>query len=247
MGANKQAVYMLGLNNVGIGKRLIQKEQLTVVKLPLASIDKEKTQEKPQAEMIKIYLTKCKLLGKEPEFEFSEDYKTLIEYTGSSSQVKAPPVEIIQHNAFQASKFLESVVIPDSVKEIEYHAFSWCSSLKDVVIPSSVRKIGKNAFARCVSLEHVVIPNSVQIIDNGTFSYCKSLRAIEIPNSIRSIGHYAFSKCVSLEEIDIPDSVEKVGDNVFADCFLLKTIILHRRYDSIKDWGIPPSCEVVYE
>ena len=58
----------------------------------------------------------------------------------------------MKHKAFASRRFLQSVVLPDSIVQISECAFDGCPSLQRVTIPSSIEVICFDAFRRCKSL-----------------------------------------------------------------------------------------------
>ena len=73
---------------------------------------------------------------------------------------------------------LETVVLPNSLKEIPKDAFYFCSSLSDIRIPGTVEYIGNSAFQGCQSLQEITIPKGVKTLDWNVFECCDKLREI---------------------------------------------------------------------
>ena len=134
------------------------------------------------------------------------------------SQLDGKAVVMIDDYAFDKSKLLTSIVIPDSVVGIGRGAFLACESLVEITIPDSVTSIASSAFYGCTSLESIAMPDSVMSIDAYTFSRCTSLVEIVIPGSVKNIEYEAFEGCTLLESITIPDSVESINDYAFRYC-----------------------------
>ena len=147
------------------------------------------------------------------------------------------PVTEIGERAFGGldarARYIERVVIGDSVTTIGYAAFYDCTSLTEIVIPDSVTSIGRSAFSDCTSLTEIVIPDSVTSIGYYAFDGCSSLTEIVIPDSVTSIGVSAFYDCSSLTEIVIPDSVTSIGDSAFSNCTSLTEIVIPDSVTSI--------------
>lgn len=64
---------------------------------------------------------------------------------------------------------LETVQIPEGVKEIGDYAFSDCSNLKHVILPSTIEKIGDGAFSDCPKLETVLNIQMVKHLGEDVF------------------------------------------------------------------------------
>ena len=58
----------------------------------------------------------------------------------------------IHYLMFDRCKFLESVVMPDSVITIEGWAFCLCDFLKEIIIPNTVKNIKNDALYYCFNL-----------------------------------------------------------------------------------------------
>ncbi len=162
----------------------------------------------------------------------------------------------IEERAFEGCHRLESIGLPNALKEIGDCAFSRCRSLK-TDIPDSVAEIGKGAFEYCTSLESIAFPR-IAAVSDLCFSHCVHLKSIDIPDTVTSIGDYAFEHCVELvptnlppnltsigkgafrgckkaESIEIPDSVKEIGAEAFCSCTDLKKIKLPKDLSKIED------------
>lgn len=113
------------------------------------------------------------------------------------------PVTRIAGRAFEAEERLESVVIPDSVKEIGYSAFSYCGNLTQVQFSRNLEIIDDEAFRGCVKLQEAVLPDSVQGFGRRVFGDCTALRSFYIPKAVRSMHPANFRNCISLEGFTI--------------------------------------------
>ena len=85
------------------------------------------------------------------------------------------------------------------------------SQINSVSLPDSLREIGWSAFENCDSLTSITIPDSVTDIGSSAFKYCSSLTSITIPDSVTSIGESTFRGCDSLTSITLPF----IGKSVF--------------------------------
>mgnify|MGYP003287989067 CR=1 FL=1 len=64
--------------------------------------------------------------------------------------------------AFSYCKLLETIVIPDYIKEITMCAFANCESLKSIVLPKKLKTIQFETFKGCTSLESIIIPANIK-------------------------------------------------------------------------------------
>ena len=110
---------------------------------------------------------------------------------------------------FWGMKYLESIVIPNSVEKMGEAAFRGCTNLKSVVIGSDIKVIPKDAFLQCSSLESVTFAEGSQLTSIG----------IKDAPTVKAFANTA------LESIELPDSCTYVGINTFADCPSLRTIV----------------------
>ena len=137
---------------------------------------------------------------------FTNDYKTLLCFFGNNGNYLPESVDTIGPLAFslkcdfECADFLnlpklkerfdiESLVIPNSVKEICWCAFQECKCLKSIVIPDSVTKIGDRAFKDCTGLTSIVMGASVKEIDKTAFDGCSALKTITVPKGKTAFFH----------------------------------------------------------
>jgi len=122
------------------------------------------------------------------------------------AEINGCRVASIGNNAFEESKALTSVTVPDGVVNIGDEAFLDCSALRSVTIPVSVTNIGDKAFSGCAALTSVTIPDGVTRIGDEAFSGCSALMCVAIPSSLTSIGDGAF-EFKDTDEDAVEDSV----------------------------------------
>ena len=116
-----------------------------------------------------------------------ESYDAINDY---SADVKIPSninlngvtyeVTSIGWKAFENSKNLRSVDIPNSVVEIDDDAFNECTNLLYVKMSDSIKSIGKTAFYLCENLTSITIPKNVTKIGEHAFNWCKNLKEVNI-------------------------------------------------------------------
>lgn len=105
---------------------------------------------------------------------------------------------------FYGMKYLESIVIPDSVEKMGNGVFRFCTNLKSVVIGAGIKVIPNSAFNGCTALEEVKFAPGSQLetVDYPhPFTDCKSLKSIELPDSCTTVKGFGFHKCDSLRTI----------------------------------------------
>lgn len=136
----------------------------------------------------------------------------------------------IGDEAFYWNTYLESVTLPNTIRQIGDSAFLRCGStlyLKNLSInlPESLTHIGKAAF-KSTSLKSIKIPGTVQHISDEAFRDCRELRTADIGYGTKSIGELAFNFCLYLDHVTIPNSVETIGNFAFLNCLFLKALNL---------------------
>lgn len=142
-------------------------------------------------------------------------------------------VEIIQYGAFYDCHNLESIVMPEGLKNINSYSgsngstFSNCYSLKSIVLPTTLESIGEYAFNGCSRISKMTIPKGVKTIGSGAFGNCTKLKKVTFEDGIEEIGYYSngvFSNCYALEEITLPKTLKTIGENTFSYCTKLSKV-----------------------
>ncbi len=124
------------------------------------------------------------------------------------------PVVAIGENAFYCFDNIQSVVIPNSVKNIDEFAFYYCKNITSVTFSgkSQLTNIGSYAFSRCENLTNIELPNDVISIGDNSFYNCDKLANIEIPKNVANIGDNAFYNCATLTSIKVANNNKKYKD-----------------------------------
>ena len=125
----------------------------------------------------------------------------------------------IGQQAFYNCKQLQSVTLPQTLKEISSGSFCE-TSLKSIEIPNGVTKIGERDFGGCRQLQSVMLPKTLQEIDDFSFLFCTSLKSIIIPESVTRIGKGTFKKCFKLQVIALP-KLATIDCDAFKRCEML--------------------------
>lgn len=119
---------------------------------------------------------------------------------------------------------LESIVIPDGVKEIGYASFYHCDKLEDIQIPDSVNRIGADAFTYTPWLKSFLkgtrLPNEEFLIvgDGCLIAYRGDDAVVVIPYGVKYIGPKAFEYHREIEEVRYPDTIEYIEEDAFKGC-----------------------------
>ncbi len=148
-------------------------------------------------------------------------------------------VEVICWDAFRENRNLQSVKIPEGVKEIKGGAFCYCLKLSEVVMANSVAAMGYSVFEGTQWLDNQpdgivyigkiayiykgVMPSGTKLvlregtlgIASSAFSKCYGITSIVFPSSLISIGDYSFQNCSSLDSVIFPNKLETIGVGAF--------------------------------
>lgn len=138
-------------------------------------------------------------------------------------------VKVISDGAFRGVRYIERVVISNTVTHIGKDAFSNSYQLATLEFApldegqtAEALTIGESAFEGCSRIASIVLPERTEVIGAKAF-YNVSIRSIEFPTGVTTIGDYAFSKS-GLTTVKIPAGLEVLGTNVFDSCVYLKTV-----------------------
>ena len=148
-----------------------------------------------------------------------KDYSNVTFTAGSDYQVEGVA------NAFTFNQIIQTVNLPDTIKNIGTYSF-YDSSLSEITLPSSLTSIGDDAFEDCISLTSITLPDSLTSIGARAFHGCTSLTSITLPEGLTSIEDDTFSGCDSLASIDLPEGLISIGGLAFEGCGSLTSITL---------------------
>lgn len=144
-------------------------------------------------------------------------------------------VRTIGRNSFWNAKDIETIIIPETVRQIGYNPFAYCTNTEfKVHSPKYTTYNGilySNDFhevvcctAKIAKSGTITLHNDTISLGRNSFTGCETLCHITLPPYLKTISRGAFSGCIALEEIHIPESVEFLGDWTFNNCMSLKTI-----------------------
>ena len=160
---------------------------------------------------------------------------------------------ILRKRAFTHCSTLEKIII-DTCVSIEDEVFYFCDSLQSIKIPETVKNIGECVFQDCKNLTEITtdeknysytaqdgvlydknkttlihypankkdirfeIPDTVKEIEGWAFAGNKYICGVKIPKNVEHIGDWAFQGCNSLEGVTIENEKLKPNITVFAGC-----------------------------
>jgi len=141
-------------------------------------------------------------------------------YTGKEKHVDIPTnieISILGDEIFKGHTELESINIPNSVKQIGGFVFDGCTGLKSIRLPDNLKDMWQYAMTR-TSLEKIEVPGSVTTIVPFTFNESKSLRTVILKEGTKCISGWAFKDCISLRNIYLPKSLLDIHEKAFEGC-----------------------------
>lgn len=169
-------------------------------------------------------------------------YKTVPDFDlNIPNFINDKPVKSI--NWFRDLNNINSVTLPDNVKEIKPDCFAH-SSIKSINLEESkVTSIGNGAFAYCDNLTTIKLNpeclslgrfpfassknlvkvdlslSKIESLQRQCFDECSNLETVLLPNTLKYIEDYAFENCTKLNKINLEDTkVESIGNKVFNEC-----------------------------
>lgn len=112
------------------------------------------------------------------------------------------PVVSIAANAFNGSR-ITSIAIGNGIEKIDTSAFQNTKQLHRIELPQTLREIGTTAFYLS-SITEINIPEGVEKIGSGAFRSTE-LESLYIPATVKTIGGAPSSACSSLTEITVAE------------------------------------------
>ena len=130
---------------------------------------------------------------------------------------------------FAGMKSLQTIELPNSMKEIDGSIFYECSSLVSLTLPSELTTIGVSSLHDCPNLMSIKIDkNNPYYCSDGSILFNKdkskivlakkTLDAYSIPSSVTQIQSYAFAGCNSLIYLTLPSGLTQIEDGTFYGC-----------------------------
>lgn len=117
-----------------------------------------------------------------------------------------------QHLPYLNHKRIKTLILDNSVQEIHRSYFEAFVNLESIVLPETIKNVGLNVFANCKKLAMInnsaienFINNKISIDESRTiilkeeFENWSNLQSLEIPKSIETIEKGAFDDCINLK------------------------------------------------
>lgn len=117
-------------------------------------------------------------------------------------------LEEIGQGAFQDCG-LSSVNLTNTCTVIGDMAFQLSKDIKEVVLPDNLESIPFGLFSMCDGLETLTIHENCKHIEEAAFMLCSNLREISFNQKLETIGYDAFYGC-SLEILNLPPALRQL-------------------------------------
>ena len=124
-------------------------------------------------------------------------------------------VQKIDDYCFMGNQIVETIILPETVKEIGYYAFANCPNLKTVIAPG-VKYCDKYVFYLCDNLVNVEMPNLTQA-NTGMFKNCKFLETAKL-GTLTEIDNHAFYGCENLKLVKTTTDAISFSAKTFYNC-----------------------------
>lgn len=133
-------------------------------------------------------------------------------------------IKKISERAFEQTKGLKKIIIPEGVILNGDRIFIGCSSLEEAVLPSDLKELPEGTFFN-TGLKSITLPDGLEVIGKSALGSNRSLKSITLPDSLKVIGSNALSRSSSLNSITLPDGLEIIGSNAFYHSGLTEIVI----------------------
>lgn len=132
-------------------------------------------------------------------------------------------VKEIDGFTFYGIENLKKVVLPKSLEGINLKAFAYCKNLEEVEFNNNLRIIASKAFSH-TNLKKVVLPESLEVLQIGNFGCCRNLKEVTFTGKSVFIETHMFADCCNLEKVTLPENLRVLPAFTFLNCFKLKEI-----------------------
>ena len=132
------------------------------------------------------------------------------------------PDEAIGAKHHDYNRYINTIILPQSVTTIGNYAFGGCHGLSgSLILPGGLTAIGEGAFYGCIMLTGSLnIPDGVTTIKKRSFHQCTGFTGtLTLPSKLTSIEESAFEDCFHFTgSLTIPSGVTRIEDSAFRRC-----------------------------
>lgn len=142
-------------------------------------------------------------------------------------------VTAINSETFKNAENLKSVELGSNVSKIGKSAFEDTKSLTEINLPDTLRDISAYAFKNA-GLVTANIGNGVVRIGTEAFADNKSLKEVVLGEKLEKLGEGSFMNCIALAKINLPVNVNDFDMTAFKGCKALKKIAVSNDNQNFK-------------
>ena len=134
---------------------------------------------------------------------------------------------------FRRHRTLQTVILPDVLKNIGEYFLASCATLRTVVMPQDVKAVGTQAFYNCTGLRLYDFPATLEEVGAGAFAYTRlgrvafdrrvrigggafqgsTMAILDMPLPPDTIPAYAFD--AALTEVRLGEGLRYIGEHAF--------------------------------
>lgn len=134
-----------------------------------------------------------------------------VEYSGKTFKVTSVGIQ-----TFYMNMKINSLVIPEGVKDVGYGAFFFCMTLKKISLPDSLEKVDTYAFSTLATTAFDKIPSSLKWVGDHAFGRA-DIACLDLPEGLTHLGFRCFEMS-TVKSVTIPESVTEYGSDIFFGC-----------------------------
>lgn len=139
------------------------------------------------------------------------------QYSWDNQQHKgANPLEYAD-SLFIDNSYVTDITIPEGVTAIKRCAFFGYAGLQSLKLPNSLKEIGDGAFYGCTSLTSTLSLPNVTSIGQWAFHSTGIQGTLNMPHSVDSLGKLAFCGCDGIDTLIIGNGIADIN-NQFIGC-----------------------------
>lgn len=156
----------------------------------------------------------------------------LLEYKGDEVEVEVPAnikgqtITAIGDYAFKKKKFIEKIVLPETIEKLGVGSFYMCEKVEFINIPSKVEEIPKYCFDDCYNLKTLLLHDNIKKIGSGSFYGCGKLEDLHIPKNLKVIESTAFAYANLPKEVVLEEGLEKLAHAAFSSCKGVERLVI---------------------
>ncbi|MBR6419596.1 MAG: leucine-rich repeat domain-containing protein [Oscillospiraceae bacterium] len=136
------------------------------------------------------------------------------------AELHEKPVIAIEDDAFSnepegACMFIETLIMPDSVRQIGNRFFMNCTGLRQITLPAALESIGDDAFRGTSKLESLAVGDSCRFIGDFFCADAAALRSVTIGTGIEEMGQYSFYNTPAMAVFRCDGFIRQLGYGSF--------------------------------